>query len=290
VVVTANVHGDEVTGLGVVHWLAERLPECLLKGQVHLYPSLNPDGLASRCRRVPADDQDLNRLFPGDLRGTPTERLAHLVWQDISARKPQAVIDIHADAPQAIPYALVDRAVSLRRRARSDLESRSHALAAATGLTVLNEFPDEAYIRFRLDRSLAGAVTNLLHVPAVTIEAGPRLILDATAIALTSKAVLGILTCLGMANEPAPLHATRHAEHLLRRHSGPRAQCTGILIPQITPGTKLRRGHVVAEVRDLSGGLLECLRTGEDAVLIALPERAWVVPGVAVGTLAVRES
>ncbi len=290
VCVTANVHGDEVTGLGVVHALSTRLPQLLLCGRVHLYPTLNPEGLAGRSRRVPADDQDLNRLFPGDPRGTPAERLAHLAWQDLTQRKPDVVIDLHADAPQAIPYALVDRATSLRRQARVDLEQYCHRLAVATGLTVLSEFPDDAYTRFRLDRSLAGAVTNRLQVPAVTIEAGPRLILDAGAVDASTQAVLGILTALQLVDEPAPIHATRHAEQCLRRQSGPRAQTAGCLFPLAQPGAALRRGQVVAEVRDLSGGVLETLRTAEDGVLIALPERSWVVPGVAVGTLAVRES
>ncbi len=290
IVITANVHGDEVTGVGVVHALWERLPLVLTAGRVHLYPTLNPDGLAGRSRRVPADDQDLNRLFPGDARGTPAERLAHLAWNDLSGRKPHAVIDLHADAPQAIPYALVDRATALRRKARAELEQRCRELAEATGLTVLSEFPDEAYTRFRLDRSLAGAVTNRLQVPAVTIEAGPRLVLHDEAVTDATRAVLGVLTHLGVVDCPAPLHPTRHAERSLRRHSGPRAQTAGCLYPRARPGAALRRGQVVAEVRDLSGGVLETLRTAEDGVLIALPERAWVVPGVAVGTLAVRES
>lgn len=289
-VITANVHGDELTGVGVVHALYQRLPDLLRCGRVHLYPSLNPDGLASRSRRVPADDQDLNRLFPGDARGTPAERLAHLAWKDLSERTPNVVIDLHADAPQAIPYALVDRATSLRRKARTDLEQACLGLAAATGLTVLREFQDEAYIRFRLDRSLAGAVTNRLKIPAVTIEAGPRLILDEASVALATRAVLGVLTALGLVDQPAPLHPTRHAGEPLRRHSGPRAQTAGLLVPTARPGEMLRRGDTVAEVRDLAGGVLETLRTAEDALLIALPERAWVVPGVAVGTLAVRES
>jgi len=290
VAITANVHGDEVTGLGVVHTLREQLPALLTAGRVHLYPTLNPDGLAGRTRRVPADDQDLNRLFPGDARGTPAERLAHLIWEDLAGRSPDAVIDLHADAPQAIPYALVDRATSLRRKARADLEARCQALAVATGLTVLREFPDDAYTRFRLDRSLAGAVTNRLQVPAVTIEAGPRLIVDAGSVAVATAAVLGVLTALGLLDQPAPIHPSCHAGPTLRRHSGPRAQTAGCLFPCASPGTALRRGQIVAEVRDLSGGVLETLRTAEDGVLIALPERAWVVPGVAVGTLAVRES
>ena len=53
-VVTANIHGDETTGVGVIHNLARCLPDLLLRGSVYLYPTLNPDGLAACSRVLPA--------------------------------------------------------------------------------------------------------------------------------------------------------------------------------------------------------------------------------------------
>ncbi len=42
VAVTANIHGDESTGVAVVQELDRWLREHLVKGMVVLYPSLNP--------------------------------------------------------------------------------------------------------------------------------------------------------------------------------------------------------------------------------------------------------
>ena len=53
VVVTANIHGDETTGIGVVHNLVRILPDLLLRGSVVMYPSLNPAGLTAHSRTLP---------------------------------------------------------------------------------------------------------------------------------------------------------------------------------------------------------------------------------------------
>jgi hypothetical protein len=44
VAIGANLHGDECTGVGVVHALIRELPAALRAGSVVLYPSLNPKG------------------------------------------------------------------------------------------------------------------------------------------------------------------------------------------------------------------------------------------------------
>lgn len=290
VVVTANVHGDECTGSGAALRLLPILESELLHGAVHIYPSLNPDGLERRVRRVPEDDQDLNRQFPGDPAGTPAERLAHAAWTDIAARHPDLLVDLHADAPGALPYALVDRAASLKGEPRRTLEAASLRAAEATGLTVVNEYPDDRYLRFRLDRSLSGAALNRLRIPAVTIEAGPRLVLDPDAVGLTVRAVLGTLTRLGMLASPAPPHPQRVPGGPWRRENGPRASTTGLLLPRVRAGVLLERGQVVAEVRGFSGALLEEVVADSRGFVLAPAERSHVVAGVSVCTWAQAES
>ncbi len=283
VVVTGNVHGDECTGVGACLRLAEELDEVLTAGTLHLYPSLNPEALERRTRRHPDEDVDLNRLFPGEVHGSPAERLVHATWTDISARRPDLVVDIHADAPGAIPYVLVDRAVALRGSERTRLEAECQRLAEATGLTVLQEYPDERYSRYRLDRSLTGAVLNRMQIPALTIEAGPRLVMDARAMDTVLHAVRGILASLQMLpGEPTP-HPTQ-LPGAWRRDSGPRAGAAGVLIAMVQPGVAVHRGDVLAEVRTLGGGVLERIRAEGEGFVVSFVERAHVVSGVPVCT------
>lgn len=288
VVVTANVHGDEATGVGIVHALKDQLDGLLLRGQVHLYPSLNPDGLVQRTRTVPADGQDLNRVWPGDARGRASERLADSLWQDIRSRNPTLVIDLHADSPAAIPYAIIDRVI--KSRLRTKLQPRLESLAAASGLTVLHEYPKELYVKYGLDRSLSGAITNTLGVPAVTIEAGPRLYLKPEAVRDGTAAVLGVLTAAGLVNRPATTHPSRIEGGPWRRQSGPRVSVAGIFHPRVQQGESFRAKDVLAEICALDGRVLERLNARIDGVVVSLPERTWAVPGVSAGTYAVLDT
>jgi predicted deacylase len=287
VVVTANIHGDETTGIGVVHNLIRVLPDLILRGSAFLYPTLNPAGLASNSRTLPGDGQDLNRMFPGKPRGPASERHAHSIWTDILSRSPDVLLDIHTDVAGAVPYAIVDRVLRVRDRRR--LTVRCGRLAEASGLTVLREYPRDRYLRYHLDRSLPGAMVNLNGIPAVTLEVGPRRRLDSDAVAVATGAALGVLTEGGIVNMPARAIQSRKDGGPWRREGGPRTNHTGILVPQVRPGDSVERGAAIAEVRTIGGDVLEVLRARASGFVVALPERTHVVPGVASATVAVRD-
>ena len=291
VVVTANVHGDESTGVAAVHALDAWLGQHLEAGVAHLYPSVNPSGLAANTRRVPEGDHDLNRCFPGRQRGTAAERLAHAVWNDLLDREPDALVDLHTDALNAIPYAIVDRPVALSGAERRALDRRLQQLASATGLTVLREYPDSLYVRFGLDRSLAGAVVNALQVPAVTIEWGPRRTVDPSAAEGMRSAVVGVLAHLGAVAASEAPHATRvvPSSGHWRRATTPRTRREGLFVPQRPPGEPFETGAVLGTVRDLAGTVLEEIRATDPGVVVSWVDGAWVEAGQVTGTLGVRE-
>jgi hypothetical protein len=288
IVITANIHGDECTGVGAVLSLIPVLEQNLSAGAVHLYPSLNPMGLEQRSRKIPEEDQDLNRLFPGERLGSPAERQAHCIWADLIARKPTLVIDLHSDAPESIPYALLDRATSLKGIERSLLEGQAQRIAEASGLTILHEYPDDRYSRFRLDRSLSGAVLNRLKIPAVTVECGPRLHISHTAVQTMQTAVLRMLQAMEVLPSAPPATRPPIPGHW-RRDSGPRAATEGILLARAPVGGLLHRGDLVAEIYGLSGELRERLSADAPGFVVAYAERSHVLPGVAVCTYALRE-
>lgn len=287
VVVGANLHGDECTGIGVVHALVNQLPTLLTRGSVHLYPTLNPKGLEQATRAVPGDPLDPNRAFPGSMRGSPTERHAWRIWSDLISRRPALYIDLHTDSGDAIPYAIVDRVI--RGRAQERMAERCVEVASASGLTVLREYPVERYRRFELDRSLPGALVNGSGIPAVTLEVGPRRRVDPRAVEVAFHAVVGILSSMWMARQPAPLHPTRRADGVWRRDSGPRTGRNGLLIPLLSPGDSFTRGQPLVEVRGLGGDVREVLRAPSRGFMVALTERTHIALGAATCTIAVPE-
>jgi len=285
VVVTANVHGDEVTGVAVVHALDRWLDEAQIAGTTVLYPTLNPAGLQAGERRFMG--RDLNRSFPGVSSGGTTVRAARAIWDDILSRAPDGVVDLHADSSSAIPYALVDRAVHVGSRARGPLEARAEALASATGLLWMREYPDAEYMRYQLDKSLAGALINHAGIPAVTVEAGPRRLADPSAVHATVAAVGGVMAHLGIV-DPADT-AEPMSGGPWRRDATPRAEWSGFFVPSMAPGAPFEAGEVLGQIRALDGEPRSLVTATARGRVISWAEGAWVEIGGSVGTVAVED-
>ena len=282
--ITANVHGDEVTGVAAVHQLDNWLGRNLARGKVVLLPSANPRGLLSGERRF--GGRDMNRCFPGSARGGVANQAAAKLWKVLGRQQLDAAIDLHADSPSAAPYALVDRAAHVPQPERGALESAAEGLAKASGLLWMREFLDEEYLRYRLDKSLAGALLNQARIPAVTLEVGPRRIVHHGAVAAMVKAVIGICTHLNLVDLPALDVDTRGP---FRRGTTARVSAGGLLVPLVPPNQAFSRGQVLAEVRDVGGEVREYLRADTPGVVVSWVEGAWVNNGATVGTLAIED-
>lgn len=94
--IVTGIHGDELEGQFVCYELARRIEENKdqLKGIVDIYPAMNPLGIDSITRGIPAFDLDMNRLFPGNIEGNMTEYLAAEILKDVAGS--DLVLDIHA--------------------------------------------------------------------------------------------------------------------------------------------------------------------------------------------------
>jgi predicted deacylase len=285
VVVSGNLHGDELTGLVACRRLVERLDGALRSGRVVLLPSLNPAGLAEGGRGVPPDGADLNRSFPGRRRGGPAERLAASIWKLVVDLGPSLALDLHADSSASIPYVLVDRALQLGGPERRAVESDLRRFAAATGLTVVREYPDDQFLRYALDRSLTGALVNRAGIPALTIEAGPRRAVDAAAVAAAVGAVVGALAELGMVDGAEPAHPTR-VEGAWRRTASPRATGAGWWDPSLAPGARFAEGEPLGSLRRPDGQALEVVRADRSGLVLSWVESPWASVGAALGTIA----
>ncbi len=286
-IVTANIHGDEVTGVAAAHSLDRWLRDNLESGQVILYPTLNPAGLEAGTRNLPKTRTDLNRNFPGAGRRSE-ERLAVDIWRHLERNSPDLVIDLHADSADAVPYAIVDRPVRLPSNERARMGDRLDTLAAASGLLVLREYPDDQYIRYGLDRSLAGAVVNRLRVPAVTLEVGPRRYAHPDAVRTTVHAAIRVLGAAGLVDTPAA-EPTNHGGPW-RRAAAPRVRNPGLFTPALRPGDRFDKGSCLGTMHDAAGSELESLQAPAAGVVVSWQERSWIGAGGVVGTLGVLDS
>lgn len=79
VLMTGAVHGDEYDGPITLSNLVRTFDIDKVKGRLIVIPFLNQMALRAAQRVSPLDRLDLNRSFPGDPMGRPTEVLAHWI-------------------------------------------------------------------------------------------------------------------------------------------------------------------------------------------------------------------
>jgi len=278
-VITAAVHGDESVAFAAALAVDAWLPGVLRAGRVVVYPAVNPTGLMARSRGLPDGMADLNRHFPGDDR-TDAGRLCAALWADLARRRPDLLLDLHADSACAIPYTLRDRAVSW---APSPAEvAHERAIAAATGWLVLQEYPREQYLSFGLERSLTGAARNRLRCPALTLEIGARRVVDPAAVAGAVAAVAGALGAVGLVEPPG---APPAPGPVWTRAAAPRLRHAGIFVPRVAPGCAFAGGAVLGQVHATSGALLEQVRADRAGVAVTWVEGGWLDAGATPGLI-----
>ncbi|MGN0559204.1 MAG: M14 family metallopeptidase [Acutalibacteraceae bacterium] len=94
--IVTGTHGDELEGQYVCYEMQRRIKENYdkLTGIVDIYPAVNPLGIDSITRGIPAFDLDMNRIFPGSDNGSMPEYVAYKIVEDL--RGSTVAVDIHA--------------------------------------------------------------------------------------------------------------------------------------------------------------------------------------------------
>jgi predicted deacylase len=101
VLLTGGVHGDEFEGPVALMRLVQTLALNDINGRIIILPALNAAAVQASSRVSPVDHLNLNRAFPGDADGSPTQMMAHFVE---TALLPECdvVIDLHTGGKASI--------------------------------------------------------------------------------------------------------------------------------------------------------------------------------------------
>ena len=93
--IMGGTHGDEYEGQISIANLARELTPDRIRGRLILMPTTNAPAAEAGLRTSPIDNGNLNRLFPGDPRGTITEMIAHYIEETVMPLADYA-IDLHS--------------------------------------------------------------------------------------------------------------------------------------------------------------------------------------------------
>jgi hypothetical protein len=96
VFLSAAIHGDEINGVEIIREVMANISRRKIAGTVIAIPVVNVFGFNTGSRYLP-DRRDLNRSFPGNLKGSLASRLAHVFMKEIVSKCTHG-IDFHTGA------------------------------------------------------------------------------------------------------------------------------------------------------------------------------------------------
>ncbi|MCK5351025.1 succinylglutamate desuccinylase/aspartoacylase family protein [bacterium] len=255
--ICAAVHGNELSGTGVVHELMFQKTLQLTKGTVILIPVVNVFGFESNRRNLP-DRRDLNRCFPGNLKGSLAGRIAATFMREI-IRKCDYGIDLHSAAQQRTNYPNVRGDCSLPA-------VKKIARAFGSELIVPNTGPMGS-----LRRSACRA-----RCYTITVEAGAPSKMASSVIEFGVQGVENVLIELGMleGSQQTPLYQAH-----LKKTTWVRAQVGGILRFHILPGDLVESGQAIATNYGILGDQQNVLKSPVNGLVLGMATMPTVKPG-----------
>jgi len=272
---TCGLHGNELTGIAVIHEILKIVEQKgLTKGSIFAFPAINLFGMDIDSRRLPLTDEDLNRLFPGKPEGTLGEKLTHIVFSDIVSQSPSLVIDLHADWFRSVPYVVLDP-----NYGKLSLEA-----AQATGLLITKETE-------MIENSLSAELLKK-GIDAITVELGENNFINEANVNYGVRAILNVLECLGMLPDVTEHHNFDIAPAFFEKViSYNEIKCTtgGLVRFKIAVNEIVKKGQHVADAYNVFGEVIErIVNPFDNSIITGICDNCLVNPNetiIALGSL-----
>ena len=274
-----TLHGDELTGQASFWKLRPFLEFMEMHGTLTVFPVMNPEGLNASTRGISLGCADTNRVFPGNPEGTLGERIAHIIFSQ--ARQADYVLDLHT-AGDSIPFILLDETQD------SALAATAQEMAVASGLSVIHEYPSQAFLAHSLDKSFTAQAMKE-GIPSMVIELGGGPLIHSPHADIGYTALTNVLVHLTLLDcPPFPVRplvpGTDHYRTDVRTPRG------GLLDYQIGLGQKVTAGATLAYLRDQYGEMAHSICSPKDGYLLYRHHLSVIQPGGFVAGLAVKKT
>lgn len=186
--IQAAIHSRELTGIEVIRRVTQEAVEPgQLRGTIIGLPLANPYGFWARQDDPPQDARNVNACFPGDPRGTVSERIAHVIATSILPLC-DYILDFHTTPLHTgIEYTIIPRV------SRLDTLREAIHLAQFFGFPIVGIEHD----RWGFDRSLVGMALEA-GKPAILLEALATGMLWDPWIEHSMRGTLNVIKHLGM--------------------------------------------------------------------------------------------
>jgi len=257
--VTGGVHGDEYEGIQAILELYQELGTDDLSGIFIGIPVANPLAFSAISRLTPQDAGNLNRVFPGKIGGSVTQRMAHSLFSALTERA-DFHMDLHSGglAEYLYPYAIYHAIDSKVGEASRDL-----ALATGRDLIAVSR-GDEA-------TGLLYAELTREGIPSIIVECGGAGHMRSEYADKHKKGILSVMHHLGMVKGT---YAKPAKQRIIERQEKLYAPSGGMVHFTIQAGSTVGKGQEIGLILGTDGTVkntLEAPYTGVVTWCRAIP-------------------
>lgn len=234
--VQAVSDGDELNGLGVLQRAIPQIDPETLSGTILVVGIVNYHGFQVAKHRNPIDDTKMNRTYPGDERGTSSERIAAVTFN--AATRADLIIDLHQGSTSQM---INEVRVRCGPRHRLHDECLELAKAFGAGHILDQKGPDGQLARAAPDEG----------IPTIDPELGGSVGWDEESIRIGVEGLFNVLSYYDFVDEQTTAQPQTRASGFDRYG----ASAGGLVRFRPELGERVETGDVLFEITDVFGRL-----------------------------------
>ncbi|GAB1856874.1 M14 family metallopeptidase [Flavobacteriaceae bacterium MHTCC 0001] len=264
--ITAGVHGYEYPPILAGQQLIKSINPKTLKGTVILVQISNLSSFSSRSPFKSAlDGKNLNRIFPGDVNGSVTEKIAAFITNNVIV-KSNFFLDMHAgDAPEDLmSYSAYYSNSSMPKASQKGMQM---AQALLFDHIVVFNTDGKDYIKKDKPSLYCSAEAFKRGIPSVDIECGRLGLPEKDAVLKIETGVLNMLNYLDMVST-GPEIKKNNTYQFISDRTYQESNHNGIFYPSKSSGDYVKKGMKLGVITGYFGDILEIIYAKKNGVIL----------------------
>jgi predicted deacylase len=255
--------------------LLQTIPASDLRGQIVACPVVNPPAVFGHVNNSPLDGINLNRVFPGEAAGSPSERLAAWIFREL-VENSNALVDLHSggSSEDLLPF------IGIRDSDDHDLVRRSRTAAEAMGF-------EHVILAGKPGGGTSDAAAARAGIVGLLVEVGQRGSRLPEQITQVKNGLLRLLKHLDM------LDGKTRASDLVTKHwvwaGMASAPVDGLWYPSFEVGDDVKEGTELGVILDQLGQVIAVVNSPYSGRVIYGDRSLTVTVGVGLAAVAQRE-
>ncbi len=263
VLLTSGIHGDEINGVEIVRQIIAKKINKPKIGTIICIPVVNIFGFLDMKRAFP-DGRDLNRVFPGNPRGSLASRIA---YQFVKKILPVAdlCMDFHTGGASRFN-------VAQTRIDALDVVGTEYAKIFNAPFTLYSKTIPKSY----------RATCSRMGIPIILFEGGKSKVSDKEIAKTGVVGAMRVFEHLGMLNDKQEIPEQGHETIIVQETKWVRAKYSGLFHTKVLCGQLVEKDHHIATITDPYGKFRHLVKAPITGYLINVNEASLVYQGDAI--------